>query len=321
MKDHTSTPLSTSLGNVRVVFAAHSHGQPELLQQTSYYPGACPEQFGRMILNQQSYYSQNATENKFLYNSKLERSGNPDTSGELQDDQLAGNRLDWYDYGARFYDATLGRWHVVDPLAEKYYPISPYAYVANNPMIFIDPDGRDRKLVYNHRRRTITVKATYYHNIGSTHAARAGVSLFNNMKDVTYTDSEGNTWEVKFELSTTRSTDPQFAANNDPQGNSFVLKRTVSDPEGTMVAGLNRNQKHIEVSEEYREDLTPAHEIGHTLGVVDHSETGVMVPYSNHPGENKSITQENMNQIIEQGRGPVEHQRSLWETIKSYMGL
>jgi len=115
MKDH--------LGNTRVVFAAHSHGQPELLQQTSYYP------FG-MILNQQSYYSQNATQNKYLYNSK-----------ELQDDQLAGNTLDWYDYGARFYDATLGRWHVVDPLAEKYYSISPYAYVANNPMIFIDPDG------------------------------------------------------------------------------------------------------------------------------------------------------------------------------------
>ncbi len=113
MKDHTSTSLSTGLGNVRVVFAAQSHGQPELLQQTSYYPGACPEQFGSMTMQQQNYYSQNATENKYLYNSKLERSGNPDTSGELQDDQLAGNRLDWYDYGARFYDATLGRWHIV----------------------------------------------------------------------------------------------------------------------------------------------------------------------------------------------------------------
>ena len=117
MKDH--------LGNTRVVFAAHSYGQPELLQQTSYYP------FG-MTMQQQNFYSQNTTENKYLYNSK-----------ELQDDQLAGNTLDWYDYGARFYDAALGRWHVVDPHAENYYPISPYAYVANNPIIRIDPDGRD----------------------------------------------------------------------------------------------------------------------------------------------------------------------------------
>ena len=34
-------------------------------------------------------------------------------------------------------------WHSMDPLAEKYYSISPYAYCANNPVKYIDPDGRD----------------------------------------------------------------------------------------------------------------------------------------------------------------------------------
>ncbi|KXB46402.1 RHS repeat-associated core domain protein [Bacteroidales bacterium KA00344] len=51
--------------------------------------------------------------------------------------------LDWYDYGARHYDAALGRWMCVDPLTEKYYDVSPYAYIENNPVNAIELDGRD----------------------------------------------------------------------------------------------------------------------------------------------------------------------------------
>lgn len=50
--------------------------------------------------------------------------------------------LNWYDYGAREYDAVLGRWHVMDPMAEKYYSVSPYAYCLNNPVNAVDKQGK-----------------------------------------------------------------------------------------------------------------------------------------------------------------------------------
>ena len=66
--------------------------------------------------------------NRYRYNAKEE--------------QVIGN-IGLIDYGARFYDPDLSRWTTPDPLAEKYYGISPYAFCNNNPVNFVDPDGRD----------------------------------------------------------------------------------------------------------------------------------------------------------------------------------
>lgn len=50
---------------------------------------------------------------------------------------------DTYDYGARGYYPAIMRFTTIDPLAEKYYSISPYVYCMNNPIMYLDPDGMD----------------------------------------------------------------------------------------------------------------------------------------------------------------------------------
>jgi RHS repeat-associated protein len=104
------------LGNARVTYAKNGKGILETIDTNNYYA------FGMNHIGQVkgllgSYES-------YKYNGK-----------EIQETGM-------YDYGARFYMPDLGRWGVVDPLAEIMRRQSPYNYALNNPIMFIDPDGR-----------------------------------------------------------------------------------------------------------------------------------------------------------------------------------
>ena len=110
--------LKDHLGNTMVCFTKGSSGHAQVLQSQSYYP------FGMSF----AQYESGGTTNRYLYNGK-----------EMQSDL----GLDWYDYGARFYDPVICRWNVQDPMVEKHYDWSSYVYAYNNPILYIDPIGLD----------------------------------------------------------------------------------------------------------------------------------------------------------------------------------
>ena len=105
LKDHQ--------GNNRVV--AYDNGVVD--EVNHYYP------FGLLFGESEDPETQ-----KFKYNNK-------------EFDRYHG--LDMYDYGARFYDPSICRFTTMDPMCEKYYHLSPYIYCLNNPIRYVDKNGKD----------------------------------------------------------------------------------------------------------------------------------------------------------------------------------
>jgi RHS repeat-associated protein len=106
----------------------------------------------RTVINKKPSSHFGAFSNKCTKSKKLPLKSNTITylfafNGKEQDNETygAGNA---YDFGARIYDARLGRWMSVDPLASEYPSLSDYSFVGNMPIIAIDPDGEKIVIVY-----------------------------------------------------------------------------------------------------------------------------------------------------------------------------
>jgi RHS repeat-associated protein len=118
--------VSNETPNINVYFdnLQLTHIRGRIMEESHYYP------FGLTMFSISSQEI-GKPENVKKFNSK-----------ELQHQEFSdGTGLEEYDYGARFYDPQIGRWHALDAKSEKYMSLTPYGYAANNPMKFIDPGG------------------------------------------------------------------------------------------------------------------------------------------------------------------------------------
>ena len=257
--------LTDHLGNIRATFK-QSPVAPyalEVIQRDDYYA------FGLRKAG-----SPNSNVNKYLYNGK-----------ELQEE------LGQYDYGARFYDPIIGRFSTIDPVSEKFDLLSPYNYVANNPIMLNDPTGKDWTITINVDKDGVThynilftgavVDNTSKHNGQADKLAKAiksqFESLFNQKVDRDENGGPGFVVEAKAEINVyddALSVGYKETLFNIKDRTDEDFKVGNSDIVGIALNGkvISINEKHVGELISGRNKKTLAHEIGHTGGLKHPSE-------------------------------------------------
>jgi RHS repeat-associated protein len=149
--------LKDHLGNIRMVVNTSN----TIVDQSDYYS------FGMLMTKKFN----GGISNSYKYNGK-----------ELQEDSFNGNDLDWYDYGARFYDPQLGRFSGLDPIASNYASVTPYNYAENRPIDCIDLWGLQAYQVSVGGRGALPLFA----GVGISGSFELGMILDHNMDLIMY---------------------------------------------------------------------------------------------------------------------------------------
>lgn len=202
------------------------------------------------------------------------------------------------------------RWLSIDPLAAKYPEVSPYVFCGNNPIKFVDLDGRDYGLRFNQENKTVTISATYYALSSDVSSANQSAKTFNNMSgSYSYSIGKGDaatSYTVNFDVKVVEvATDSKMgemgslntALNSDNSGEGNVFKVVSDSKLGENTNGSTQGGNFIQVKDSRKTTETGPHEMGHTLGLA-HNGSGLMTPSSTDPNRSNNATKSDVKDMI-----------------------
>ncbi|WP_281232037.1 DUF6443 domain-containing protein [Flavobacterium gelatinilyticum] len=245
------------LGNVRLSYDKNLAIQEE----NNYYPFGLKHKGYNYVNN---ITLGNSIAQRYKYNGK-----------ELQDEL----QLNVYDYGARNYDPALSRWMNIDPLAEKNPSQTPFLYCNANPVIFMDPDGKDGIIVIKGGQITISSKV-YLYGEGATKSVVSQMQKDINAKWGGTFSSKSLDGKQYFKVNVKvkvglyegkEKNDPFIIPENwDPDNrdnfievNDDVERSYVRDGDEGKWKSTGRSGKTL------AQDDSAPHEVGHLLGLID----------------------------------------------------
>ncbi len=169
--------------------------------------------------------------------------------------------LNIINFGARVYNPTIGRWDKVDPLAEKVFRVSPYAYANSNPPNMIDKDGRYAVSVHYQITYDVLILRGYSHKIADRIAHLASTYADHPTEGVRFADHFGHNLGAKGHLAYRKGIDYSLTKDSQEEYNSH-WHSMMSDHEAdegmskrtAMIRGLKFGWDNI-FAQETKEDL------------------------------------------------------------------
>ena len=241
----TRYALTDQLGSIRALI----DDKGKVVQQNDFYPfGAKAERDGLA----------QAEDNRFLFSGK-----------ECQ----ALIDLNAYDFGARMYDASLGRWTAVDPLAEKYTNLSPYNYCINNPLVIVDPDGKDVMITIVGNTITITAIIFIYGHLATEKLASLYMENIQNVWGLlTSYNFEGMDYKIDWQVNVIFRPDISEDVEKDDlkyDGKTNYMKVLEGNKGSSVTDSQFGDIRFTESSEN-----AMSHEFGHMMGLKDRYKDG-----------------------------------------------